>query len=112
MHSSYWHKTLLHSVGRRRLLAGTGAGALGAAFLAACGGGNDGADSGGDSSALVTKAQDTSKDAKRGGVLRLSNDTEPPHFDPHALTAAISGYTQMMYSRLLQIKVLTDLTNP
>lgn len=81
----------------------TAGGAAGAAFLAACGGGESDGGGNGNVNSLVARPEDTTKEARRGGAMRLANDTEPPHFDPHALVAAISGYTQMMYSRLLQI---------
>src|SRR5688572_5087190 len=71
--SNYWNKTLEARVGRRRLLATSGAGALGAAFLAACGGDDDSNGSGGGSgdsgsSGLVTNVEDTSSKAKNGGT--------------------------------------------
>jgi peptide/nickel transport system substrate-binding protein len=88
---------------RRRALTATGGAAFAAALLAACG--SDGGDEAkGGASGLVAKQEDTTRDAKRGGVLKLSTATEPQHFDPHALTSAIASFTEMMYSRLVQIK--------
>ncbi len=102
MDSDYWSSLLWRSATRRRAITTAGAGARGAAFLAACGGNSS--SEGGRGAGLVAKTQNTTKDAKRGGVLKLSQRTEPPHFDPHALAAAISALTAMMYSRLLQVK--------
>jgi ABC-type transport system substrate-binding protein len=54
---------------RRRLLATTGAGALGAAFLAACGGGEESSTAKGDPSGLLAPVVDDTKSVKRGGTL-------------------------------------------
>lgn len=100
MEGNYWSPALKSRLSRRRALAAT-AGAAGAAFLVACAGSGKG---GGDSSGLVAKYVDASKEAKRGGALKLSTATEPQHWDPHGLTSAIAAFTEMMYSRLVQIK--------
>src|SRR5690242_20560802 len=95
--SDYWARTLQARIGRRRALVTTGAGALGAAFLAACGGSDNssgGSSSSSDSngtpnaqpSGLLAKKEDTTKSAKTGGVLKMDNPADPPHFDPQALT--------------------------
>ena len=60
MSLSYWQKTQAARISRRRALAGSAGFALGAALLAACG--SD--DSTEDASALLTKPNDTSKQAK------------------------------------------------
>jgi peptide/nickel transport system substrate-binding protein len=86
------------------LLAATGATAVGAIVLAACGGGDGGAGDDADSSGLVTRSVNTTREAKRGGVLKLSHTADVPHFDPHALAAPLSTLTPMMYSRLLQVR--------
>jgi glucose/mannose transport system substrate-binding protein len=52
MEGNYWTRSLGARLSRRRALVATGAGALGAAFLAACGG-NDGSDnSAGDANSI------------------------------------------------------------
>src|SRR6185436_10334484 len=70
---------------RRRALAATGAGAVGAAFLAACGG--SGSDSGGKvdvkANGLLTAPVDTSKQAVRGGTIKDSRTVDISNFDPH-----------------------------
>ena len=74
MSDSYWAGALATRVSRRRGLQATGAGALGAAFLAACGGSDD--KTGGSSkqeepkksaSSLLFQASDTTKNAVKGG---------------------------------------------
>src|SRR4051794_13025994 len=109
--SDYWARTLQARIGRRRALVTTGAGALGAAFLAACGG-SDSSSSGGSSSAtpkaepsgLLAKKEDTTKTAKTGGVLKMDNPADPPHFDPQALTLPAAAATTFIFNRLMGVK--------
>jgi peptide/nickel transport system substrate-binding protein len=77
-----------------------------AAFLAACGGGSHSkpASEKTKANSLVTKVVDSSKEARRGGVLKLSASGEPQNWDPHGLTSNTAALTEMMYSRLVQIK--------
>src|SRR3954470_1361358 len=70
---------------RRRALAATGAGAIGAAFLAACGGSSS--DGGGKTdvkaNGLLTAPIDTSKQAVRGGTIKDARTVDISNFDPH-----------------------------
>jgi ABC-type transport system substrate-binding protein len=102
--AGYWTKVLSGRVSRRRAMASTGAGAAAAAFLAACGGGDgdDGAPQ--DTSGLLAKREDTSKDAKTGGTLIMTNPADPPHFDPHLLTLPAAAATSLIYTKLTQVK--------
>jgi ABC-type transport system substrate-binding protein len=102
--AGYWTKVVSQRVSRRRALATTGAGAAAAAFLAACGGGDgdDGAPE--DTSGLLSKREDTSKDAKTGGTLIMTNPADPPHFDPHLLTLPAAAATSLIYTKLMQVK--------
>lgn len=94
----YWEKLLERRIARRRAIGVTSATALGAAFLAACGGddaapsptaGAIGATSstGGPTSGagdLVTPIEDTSATARRGGSLKwYTNGTDPVNLDFH-----------------------------
>lgn len=101
-----WKRLNVLRLTRRRALNVGGSAALGAAFIAACGGGSDSSSSGEKpkASSLVAEVVDTSKDAKRGGVLKLSASGEPQNWDPHGLTSSTAALTEMMYSRLVQIK--------
>ena len=72
----YWMKTLQRRISRRRGLAVSGAAALGTGLMAACGGGDQGGE--GDKSGLVTELVDTTKQAKRGGILKDRNFTDAP----------------------------------
>src|SRR6185436_19372902 len=91
MSTEYWAKPLTARLRRRRVLAGTATSAMAAVFMTACGGGSSG-DSGASkpenepTSGLLAKREDTTKVAKRGGTLKLTNPADPPHFDPHLLT--------------------------
>src|SRR5262245_4374430 len=78
--------------GRRRLLKGTAAAGAGAALLAACGGGSSKNESTGtqaDKSGLVAKITDTTKEAKRGGVLKASLPVMVVSLDPHFQSGTI-----------------------
>jgi peptide/nickel transport system substrate-binding protein len=101
MSNNYWTSR----IGRRRLLAASGAGIAGAAFLAACGGG--GSDSGGekrDVAGLVTKPADTTKEAKKGGTWLGSHNADVQTFDPHFQSVPNQALTQIVYSRLFKAK--------
>jgi ABC-type transport system substrate-binding protein len=81
---TYWQNALNNRISRRRAMVATGASALGAAFLAACGGGTDGNSRGTkDASSLVVAAKDETKEMKRGGTLWSRTTSEPATMDPH-----------------------------
>src|SRR4051794_31028437 len=88
MPATYWNRLLDSRLTRRRALASTGAGGLGAALLAACGssggGGSDAKSSGGTKpTGLVIKPEDTSKQAKRGGTMKTYWDADISDYDVH-----------------------------
>src|SRR5262245_28059847 len=98
---SYWSSLLGSRLARRRGLAAAGATALGAAFLAACGGSDDGGSgkSKEPASSLVAKKADTTKTAKTGGVLKLSrNGDTTTGFDPHNFGAPFASLNELLYS--------------
>src|SRR4051812_42699555 len=111
MNERYWTKLTENRLSRRRALQVSGAGALGAAFLAACGGGDD--DSGGgkssgpvarDKSGLLATPTDQTKTAKRGGTLNLADPILSGY--EQALNISGSGGITMpnVYSQLMRIK--------
>jgi peptide/nickel transport system substrate-binding protein len=100
MTGNYWSGILSQRIARRRALAATGATAAGAALLAACGGGDD-AGSGGDSSGLVTKPADTTKQAKRGGVLKWFHGGEPANLDVQVDQAPKNLLKNMVYGHFV-----------
>ena len=83
--NSGWGPRLQQRLTRRRALAATGAGAVGAAFLAACGG--SGGAGGGKvdvkANGLLTAPVDTSKQAVRGGTIKDARTVDISNFDPH-----------------------------
>ena len=103
METSYWEKFAQGRLSRRRALAATGATAAGAALLAACGGGDDGG-SKEEASGLIATKEDTTKQAKRGGVLKMTNPADPPHFDPQLLTLPAAAATSFIFTKLMKVK--------
>lgn len=107
---SYWSDLTNNRISRRRALQAAGAGVVGAAFLAACGG----SDSGGSGkpaenkrSSLVAQPRDTAKEGKPGGVWKHFARADATHFDSlvsdTSQVVSISGY--LGYSKLLKWKV-------
>jgi ABC-type transport system substrate-binding protein len=96
---SYWSSIISKRVSRRRALAVCGGVAAGAALLAACGGDGDGEDVSG----LITKPQDTSKEARRGSTLLAARNQDVFTFDGQSsLIGGIGAGT--IYSRLFKLK--------
>jgi ABC-type transport system substrate-binding protein len=97
---SYWEKIEASRISRRRTLEAVGGGTLAAALLAACGG-NSEKDK--ESAGLVTKPTDTTKQAKRGGVMLFYRDREVTTSDPHFTSRTQPG-SSSTYSRLFRRK--------
>ena len=99
---SYWNKVLDSRISRRRALAGAGGTALGAAFLAACGGDDNGGQS--DSSGMLHRLTDETNQAKHGGTyVTTQNNAFAIAPDVHRIGAhgAVAGRA---YSQLFRIK--------
>ena len=97
---SYWSSVFRARQSRRRTLALGGA-ATALAFLASCGG--DDAGGQGKNSGFVTQPVDTSKQARRGGVMLSSRDREVDTSDPYFRSRTQPG-TALTYSRLFRQK--------
>ncbi|HLG11368.1 MAG TPA: hypothetical protein VI876_06360, partial [Dehalococcoidia bacterium] len=108
--ANYWDKVLDRRLTRRRALIATGTSAAAAAFLAACGGSDDDGGGGGssgpaDSSGLLTKVEDSLKNAKQGGTMKWTQASEPLHFDGQAQgQAQLNIYNGMAYESLIRNK--------
>jgi ABC-type transport system substrate-binding protein len=105
METSYWSRTLSQRLSRRRALAATGAGALGAAFLAACG--SDQGGNGGDESFLA-KPDDSTGQAKPGGVLKDVYTADVTHMDALLSNSAstVNQISVFAYPRMLKFTVV------
>jgi peptide/nickel transport system substrate-binding protein len=99
MSQGYWSRVLSGRTSRRRAIAATGASALGAAFLAACGGGNDTESKA--KNTLVTEAEDTFKEAKRGGTIKDRNTADPSTQDVQQPIAPLNFTARHTYSTLV-----------
>ena len=79
---------------------------MAAAFLAACGGSDDGGgiDSLEDKSGLISKAEDTSKQAMRGGTLKHYATGDAPSLDPMTSAIQLNQVQHGVYARLTQLK--------
>jgi ABC-type transport system substrate-binding protein len=106
--TSYWTHFTNSRLSRRRALAASGAGVLGAAFLAACGGG----DSGGgesqskstDKSGLIYEPVDSTSSAKSGGVIKHFYTTDITTFDAVAFNTAstVNDVSVFTYPRMVK----------
>lgn len=102
MQPNYWTRLLTGRLNRRRAVTAVGAGFSAAVLLAACG--NDGDKPNGDSSGLLTKPVDSSKEAKQGGVMKMSRSSDIQHWDPHFSGAWWSFANPAVYSRITRLK--------
>src|SRR3712207_3827630 len=100
----YWARFTEQRATRRRALVLTGATAAGAAFLAACGGGESGNGDGKGSSGIVTQPVDTLKSAKRGGVMKDRIHGDVATFDPFTANNTLNAIEGMTNSSLVLFK--------
>ncbi len=86
---SYWRRTLMRRLSRRRALIAAGASGV-ALAAAACGGDGDGEDSGASDggSSLLAKPVDRTKDAVPGGIFQAWEPADIQGFDPNGGTSA------------------------
>jgi len=98
---NYWSGLLSHRLNRRRSLALAAVATAATSLLVACGGEERNRDSG--ASGLVTTPEDTSKQAKRGGVMLSLRDREVDTSDPYFRSRTQPG-TALTYSRLFRQK--------
>jgi len=104
MDESYWASLSQERLARRRVLASAGITALGAAALAACGGGSKSASPGsGGQANLLVSPKDTTSQAKRGGTFKYYTTSDSVTFDVHAAATGGAGFGPV-YDQLLQYK--------
>jgi peptide/nickel transport system substrate-binding protein len=104
---SYWINLTNARLNRRRLLVTSAAGSAAGLFLAACGGSDSGSgieDSSGGKSSLITAPADTTKSAKRGGVLKYFANGDAPSLDPMTSAIQLNQVQHFVYGRLMQLK--------
>src|SRR5439155_8858138 len=93
---------------RRRAIAATGGGAA-AAVLVGCGGGSSssgssGTGGGGGTTSKVAKAEDTTKQAKRGGTIKDRSTADPSTMDVQQPIAPLNFPARHIYSTLVAEK--------
>ncbi len=111
---SYWQRVLTARINRRRALGSAAAVGLGATALSlvGCGGGGSsggggggGTPSGGSGTQGSVIDQDTTSQAKAGGVNKLYIPTDPPNYDPNLSQSYLAqGVAALAYSRLLKFQ--------
>ena len=105
--SNYWSRVLDNRISRRRGLTVAGAGVMSAAFLAACGGSDSGGNSGNDTkdkASLVTKPEDTVKQAKKGGILKDRLLGDAPTMDVQQPISPLNRTARHVYNTLVRPK--------
>lgn len=104
MERNYWVGVSQQRTSRRRAIAAAGAGAAATALLAACGGKDEAKAPAGPTSALITRPEDTSKQAKRGGSAKWYV-AEPASMEPHAEDLiTLNTWVSWAYSNLIMEK--------
>ena len=104
MAKTYWASVLKHRISRRRALAATGATSAAAVLLAACGGNDEGGGGSADKSGMITAPTDTTKQAKRGGVLKWFHGGEPANLDVQVDQAPKNLLKNMVYGHFVNEK--------
>jgi peptide/nickel transport system substrate-binding protein len=102
MEKSYWSGVVGRRTSRRRALTAMGLTVAAGAVLAACGGGDDGAKDG--KATLVSEPEDTTKQARRGGIMKDRALAEPPTLDIFTANNPWNGVGPHMYSALVQFQ--------
>src|SRR6266550_651164 len=104
MAGDYWRDLVGRRLTRRRALGATAGAGFAAAILAACGSSGSSSSSSKSASSLVTQPEDTSKQAKRGGVLKSRNSADPATLDPAGAVAPLNLTVENVYSTLVREK--------
>jgi peptide/nickel transport system substrate-binding protein len=102
MAASYWEHIHAVRTTRRRAIALAGGTAVGAALLAACG--SDRSADTSDKSSIVTKHEDVTRQAKRGGILKDRAGADIATMDPHGPIAPLNIIARHVYSTLVRQK--------
>jgi peptide/nickel transport system substrate-binding protein len=106
----YWQRYAAARASRRRLLAGAtalGVGGVALAVTGCGGGGDDGGDGGSEAQGKVQIPQDTTSQAKPGGVLKSAYiSANPASLDPHTSQGftTLTAVAVYVYPRLLTFK--------
>src|SRR5436190_190513 len=104
MAGTYWTELSARRLGRRRALGATAGAALATAVLAACGSSGSSSSSSKTANSLVTQPEDSSKQAKRGGILKSRNSADPATLDPAGAVAPLNLTVENVYSTLVREK--------
>ena len=102
MQANYWSQIAAQRLNRRRAIAVTGGGALAAGLLAACGGGDS--DDRPTGSGIVAEPSDTTKQAKRGGVMKDRGFADPSSLDILTPNNPITPWANDVYNSLVQFE--------
>jgi len=103
MSTNYWSTTMSSRASRRRVLAAGGAFTAATAILAACGGDSEDSQEA-EQPGLVRAAEDTSKQAKKGGTYVRSLAADIANLDPYIPGAVLTGIVPFTHNRLVALK--------
>ena len=101
MEQRYWSFIRSSRISRRRGLAAAAGGATAAALLAACSGGSEGK---GAKGGLLIEPVDTTRTAKRTGVMKDRTFADPPSLDVFTANNPWNSVGPMVYTTIVQIK--------
>src|SRR5438067_173341 len=105
MTGSYWSQVSSERITRRRALVVSAASAAVAGLLAACSGTNSKSSSTpGGSNSLVAQPVDTTKQAKRGGLIKDRTFADPPTLDILTQNNPLGVLNMHAYNLLTQFK--------
>jgi len=106
MSRSYWTGAFGRQINRRRAIAATGGATAAAALMVACGSSGSGGGSAGSNAknSLVADPVDTTKQAKRGGVIKDRDFGDPPSLDTIQATVSWNPFGPAVYSWLVQFE--------
>lgn len=107
---NYWIRKQRQALSRRRLLQSSAAAGIGLGGLAlvGCGGDDDNGSNGGGGGTTPGPGGGSAGEPRQGGVVRLAQPRELPHYDPHTETYPAGLMVALVHAGLLRFKASPD----